>query len=200
MPLDIKPLMSELARSHASFRNEADFRDSLVANLPERISWKTEVQLRKPGGDFTDIVGFDESKPFAAFELKYNPRTGAGISSRIDFMNDLGRLEEVLALDSSCECHAILLTSDSTMWLGAPLRDDPRMNLVDVLNVWPSFAEGDFLPEIHGQYLAEWGRGNKGYTPFMFRHKGTWTNFWPAEGARPEFRYLHVPVKIESGT
>ncbi len=196
--LNIQELMLRVSKRGSSFRTEAALCNVVsVVLIDQGLAVKERIRLRPDAdSDQTDLAVYDAGGSLsAAIELKYARPGMSGLSGRLDFINDLARLEKVAERFPKADCHAILLTGDQTFWTGKPARDDERTQLADVLNIWEAVADGFFEPVIVNQNLSQWSRGGKAYSMLTHRQRGQWFPYRWAQNNMAQYRFLDVPVR-----
>ena len=132
--LDIKGLLTDLAKSRKVFHSEADFQHALAWQIHQTTS-VSQIRLEFPVSAehrnmYVDIWLPDEK---IAIELKYVTRIlellepngesfalldhGAQNQRRYDFLQDIHRLELMRSEPGFCEAgYAVLLTNDPLYW------------------------------------------------------------------------------------
>ncbi len=186
-----------MADSSHEWQEESDLRDSLLKSLPGSILWQKESSISGKSGDSLDIVGFDKPgdlAPRTAIELKLHLRPGVGVAGRLEFINDVARLQHFVEDDPARDGYAVLVTTDPTEWGGIPSLVRDETDSITILNVYPAIAEGWVDPAIHNQYLEKYVRGSKPFSLLLWKSAGEWSSFRSKSATSTEARTLIVPV------
>ena len=138
--LDIKSLLTGLAKNRKVFHSEADFQHALAWHIHQTMP-KSQIRLEFPVPVENQKMYVDIWLPVEkiAIELKYMTRKseledneesfalrdqGAHNQRRYDFLWDIHRLELMRSMPEFCEAgHAVLLTNDPLYW-NPPRRQD----------------------------------------------------------------------------
>ena len=210
--LNIKCLMTDLAKCREVFHSEADFQHALAWQIHKTMP-KNQVRLEFPISAEHRKMYVDIWLPVEkiAIELKYRTRRlepepngepfslleqGAQNQGRYDFLLDIQRLERMCSDPKLCEAgYAVLLTNDWLYW------DPPTRKAMDLAfrihegkeisgkRAWddlasPGMKEGRECPiQLRRSYCLRWQDYSN--IPEKSRGKGK---------PRGEFRYLAVPV------
>lgn len=135
-PVNVTSVLKLVAKGQRGFDSEANIRDQFrdVLEAQGFAPVITEAPLGAGVGHRVDLIlGVPEAVRLA-FELKFL-RTGGGFRPRLEFVNDIARLDEVVSAHPAARGYAILLTSDASIWTGVPTRSDIRRSWDELLNI-----------------------------------------------------------------
>ncbi len=133
--LEISEVLSSLAKQRPVFHSEADFRHAFAWEIHQRLPSDALVRLELPVQVRQQFLHIDVwvvyQNTTLAVELKYKTRRltihigneqyrlkdqSAQDTSRYDFLKDVQRLEQVVAVHPNSIGYAVLLTNDSAYW------------------------------------------------------------------------------------
>jgi len=133
--LEISEVLSSLAKQRPVFHSEADFQHAFAWEIHQRLPSDALVRLELPVQVRQQFLHIDVwvvyQNATLAVELKYKTRRltvhigneqyrlkdqSAQDISRYDFLKDVQRLEQVVAVHPNSIGYAVLLTNDSAYW------------------------------------------------------------------------------------
>lgn len=144
--IDIHNLMADLSEHHKIFHSEADFRHALTEQIRKAVpnceiclefpyrkkNWRLDIWL--PIKEIAMELKYRKKKLDLEHEGKHFSLSnhGAQPQGRYDFLEDIQRLEQVVADGKAKSGFAVLLTNDSDLW------DLPKGNR------WKTTIDADF--------------------------------------------------------